>query len=453
MKDYRFETTLNKKIFMISGLCDIQVSGNQIMKNTIKYISESYKVFVFTFLPEDYSNLERPEFVFSNNVTFYRMPHFLNFFFFLGRKIKNSLGKIKLGSNNIEYLKTLDVSSSVEYFSDYNILGRSLYIIFLLFYLPIELLRITFYYLKHKPDLFYGYEIQGAILASFLGILFKKPVVLKFQGTALKLSHLSNLRDKLLHIDSIFAMTSPCDAIIMDNDGTLGDKVLKALGVDESKVYFWMNGLDVDNLTLDNDFRPEEFRKNLNLDNKKIILMVSKLKIWKRVDRGIYCVYKLIKDYKAKDFILLIVGGGPEEFRLRGLVESLGISEYVRFLGKQPHRDVKKYYAISDIFLNLFDISNLGNPIMEALYFGLPIVTINDGSVSELLQDNYNSFLVDKEKIESELPERVKLLLEDENLRKKMSNNSRNTFNKKCLPWRERMMLEVNLLQRLLNRI
>lgn len=451
MKDHKDKTNLDKKIFIISGLCDIQVSGNQIMKNTIKYISEFYRVFVFTFLPKGYPNLENPAAIFKNNVTFYRMPYFLNLFFYFGRKIKNFLGKIKFNSkSNIKHLQTIDVSSSVEYFDDYNIFGRILYITFLLFYLPMELLRVIFYYFKYKPDLFYGYEIQGAILASFLGRLFKLPVVNRFQGTALKLSYLSNLKDKLLYIDNILAMTSPCDAIIMDNDGTCGDKVLEYLGVDSKKIYFWMNGLDIEDLSLEDDFNPREFRKSLNLDNRKIILMVSKLKIWKRVDRGIYCIYKLVKSYKMKDIILLIIGGGPEEARLKSLAESLGIKDYIRFLGSQPHSNVKKYYAISDIFLNLFDISNLGNPTIEALYFGLPIVTINDGSTLGLLQDSYNSFLVNREGIEFELPEKVKILLEDQDLRKRMGNNAKITFNERCFSWEERMKLEINLLQKLL---
>lgn len=443
-----------KRIFLISGLCGgIQVAGNQSIKNTIKYLSEfGHDVFVFSFLPENYPGLENPRNVFPN-INFYTMPRILSFIFYLGRKIKNSIGK-KSKFKETEISTSYTLAQTVRYFEEYNVFGRFSYLILsFALCLPFEILRCLYLYFRYRPDIFYGYEVQGALVSSILGRILGKPVITRFQGTCLiTLNDLSTLKNRILSLDSICAMKTPADAIIMANDGTMGDTVLKSLGVDERKICFWVNGLDMADLTLESGFDPEKFKAEMGLHGKKVILMLSKLKLSKRVDRGIYCMYRLFEEYDGKkDVVLLIIGDGTERVKLENLAESLKIKDSVRFLGSKPHVEVAKYYAISDIFLSLYDISNLGNPVLEALYYGLPIVTIDDGSTSHLLRDGYNAFLLKKEGIESGLHLAVKELLENEALREQMGKNASGTFAEKCLSWQERMKLEDALIRRLSN--
>ncbi|MBM4197416.1 MAG: glycosyltransferase, exosortase A system-associated [Gammaproteobacteria bacterium] len=48
---------------------------------------------------------------------------------------------------------------------------------------------------------------------------------------------------------------------------------------------------------------------------------------------------------------LLLVGGGPEEERLRGLVAELGIGDLVSMPGRIAQREVPAYYAITDLLV------------------------------------------------------------------------------------------------------
>jgi len=253
-----------------------------------------------------------------------------------------------------------------------------------------------------------------------------------------------------LLLDEILALKSPTSAVVMLDDGTKGDQVLRLLNVPENKIYFWRNGIDVDDLMLVNNWLPDVFKQELGLAKKKIILMISRLARWKRVDRGIYCIYKLVKEYKIKNIVLLILGEGPERKFLEELVEKLGVRECIQFLGAVPHKEIAKYYSIGDIFMSLYDITNLGNPLLEALYFGLPIITVDDGSTYRLLENGYNSFLVKLNSLEKELPLIVKLLLENDGLREKVRQNSIKTFQRKVLTWKKRMLLEDELIKRLL---
>jgi PEP-CTERM/exosortase A-associated glycosyltransferase len=47
---------------------------------------------------------------------------------------------------------------------------------------------------------------------------------------------------------------------------------------------------------------------------------------------------------------LLLVGGGPEDQRLRGLVAELDLSHLVLFTGRVPHEQIERYYSLVDIF-------------------------------------------------------------------------------------------------------
>jgi glycosyltransferase involved in cell wall biosynthesis len=439
-----------KVILMISGLADVEVAGNQSLKNGIKYLSEfGYRIKVFTFMPENYPNLQDVRKIFNSDVEFHRLPVFLSFILNFGKGIKDLIGK--RGKNFSQQRETVSNRFPGTYLREYNPVGRIFYIIFLfLLYIPIELSRVLIYSFIHKPDIIYGVNCQGAVVASLLGRLLKKPIITRFHGIAITEYDLAKWKNRVFVLDEIAGLTAKTNAVVMTNDGTKGDKILKILNVDQNKIFFWMNGLDVDNLRPSDDWNSNNFKKELGLENKKLILMTSRLATWKRVDRGIRCIYKLIKEHEMADIILLIAGNGPEKQNLENLTLDLGLKESVRFLGGIPHKEIFKYYSIADIFLSLFDISNLGNPLLEAMYFSLPIVTLDDGSTRHLLRNEYNSILVKIENSENELPIKVKMLLDDESLRKKIGQNTGETFKEKVLSWKERMELEHRLIQSLI---
>lgn len=429
----------------------MEIAGNQSMKNNIKYLAEfGYKIHVFSFFTnssKDNLNLRDPNNTFNSNVKFHRLPDSLISIIAMGRGLKELLGrrdKPKGGS-------AADPQKIVNYYEEYNFLARLFHILFLfLFYIPLESLRILIYYFKEEPDIFYGVNWQGALEASIMGRIFKKPIITRFHGTTLKEHDLNNFKSKIMLMDEIIALTTYSDAIIMTNDGSHGDKILKMLGVNDSKIHYLMNGLDADDLKLLSGWQSDKFKESLGLKGKKIITMASRLVMWKRVDRGLYCFQTLIEKYKISDAILLIIGIGAEKQRLEEMAKNLGIGDQVKFLGGIPHEEMGKYFTITDIFLSLYDVSNLGNPILEAMYFGKPVVTINDGSTDDVLKDKYNSFLVELSNLKSELPEKLNLLLKDNYLRNTMSNNAAETSKRKLISWETRMRLEDKLIKELL---
>ena len=84
---------------------------------------------------------------------------------------------------------------------------------------------------------------------------------------------------------------------------------------------------------------------------------------------------------------LAIVGNGPMLEATRGYAASLGLAGAVRFPGFTL--DPGLWYASADVFILSSDHEGLGNVLIEAMQFGLPLVSTNCPSgPAEILGDN-----------------------------------------------------------------
>lgn len=76
---------------------------------------------------------------------------------------------------------------------------------------------------------------------------------------------------------------------------------------------------------------------------------------------------------KRPDARLMLLGQGQEEPMLRRLAAELGIANRVIFAGF--HSDPSPFYATADLFVLSSNHEGFGNVIVEALSFGLPVVS------------------------------------------------------------------------------
>jgi len=91
---------------------------------------------------------------------------------------------------------------------------------------------------------------------------------------------------------------------------------------------------------------------------------------------------------------LLIVGSGPDEDMLRGLVDQFGLSENVWFVGRVPNEAVPLYMAAADVFVLPSLSEGLPLVILEAMAAGLPIVVSDVTGMSEVIASGENGFTV-----------------------------------------------------------
>ncbi len=65
--------------------------------------------------------------------------------------------------------------------------------------------------------------------------------------------------------------------------------------------------------------------------------------------------------------------------------------------------------------------------IVEAMAAGLPIVTTDQGAITESVKDKINGFIIDKRN-PKQIAEKIILLIENSDLRNKMSKESRRLY-------------------------
>jgi glycosyltransferase involved in cell wall biosynthesis len=127
-------------------------------------------------------------------------------------------------------------------------------------------------------------------------------------------------------------------------------------------------------------------KKHLGLQNSIVLISVSRLAAKNGLDDLIKAVNFLL--YKSGIKIkLLILGAGPDEFKLRSLADRLGVAEQVLFLGHIDYSELPHYLQLADIFIRPSLSEGLGNSFLEAMAIGTPIIGTEVGGIPDFLTD------------------------------------------------------------------
>jgi glycosyltransferase involved in cell wall biosynthesis len=120
------------------------------------------------------------------------------------------------------------------------------------------------------------------------------------------------------------------------------------------------------------------------------VLSAARLQPLKRID--------LLIDAAARTpgLRLRIAGEGPEEPRLRGMVESLGLRDRVEMLGHLTDDQLAYQYANCSAVYYGARAEDYGLVTLEAFSSGKPVITCTDsGGPAELVQDGETGFVVE----------------------------------------------------------
>lgn len=95
---------------------------------------------------------------------------------------------------------------------------------------------------------------------------------------------------------------------------------------------------------------------------------------------------------------LLLVGGGPQEARLRAQAAALGVADKVVMPGRVPHSEVKRYYDLIDVLAyprHAMRLTELVTPLkpLEAMAQGRIFVASDVGGHRELIRDGETGVL------------------------------------------------------------
>ena len=152
----------------------------------------------------------------------------------------------------------------------------------------------------------------------------------------------------------------------------------------------------------------DHFKKAIAPAGEKIIIHTSNFRKVKRTEDVIRIFARLIEKIPAK---LLMVGDGGDRSKCEQLSRDLGVSDNVRFLGKQDA--IEEILSVSDLFLMPSESESFGLAALEAMACKVPVITSNAGGLPELNVDGVTGFLKDIGDIDG-MAEKGVYILEDE---------------------------------------
>lgn len=156
----------------------------------------------------------------------------------------------------------------------------------------------------------------------------------------------------------------------------------------------------------------------------KVIISTSRLVFKNGLDSLIKALAVLQKKYPTEDWCLLLAGDGAEKENLMALARSLAVNGRLIFKSSVGHQELPKYLKISHVFIRPSRSEGLGISFLEAMAAGVPIIGTRIGGIPDFLTDQETGLFCDPENPE-DIAYKIKLVLDDESLRKKMIKNAR----------------------------
>jgi PEP-CTERM/exosortase A-associated glycosyltransferase len=188
----------------------------------------------------------------------------------------------------------------------------------------------------------------------------------------------------LKRVERVIALCEPLRAEIM------------ARGISSERVSIVPNAVDPAFLVLPS---VENYcvRERLGISSQTVVLgFIGSFYAYEGLDLLLEAVPVLIQ--RIPQLLVLLVGGGPDEERLRRIVRELSIERFVRFTGRVHHQEVASYCSVVDVFVfprRRIRLTDLVTPLkpLEAMAQSKPVIASNVGGHCELIRDSDTGYL------------------------------------------------------------
>ena len=160
---------------------------------------------------------------------------------------------------------------------------------------------------------------------------------------------------------------------------------LTQLGVRPHQIVLVHNWIDLERLqyqTTRLSSRAEVIVKLALPSNRKLIACLASFQPRKRQDLLINAFARLADQWSG--FNLVLAGGGAERASCEQLVQHLGLTERVHFVGQLANDDAMSLLSIADIVVHCSNAETFGYSMVEPLYLQKPTIVTNVGIAWEM---------------------------------------------------------------------
>jgi len=162
-------------------------------------------------------------------------------------------------------------------------------------------------------------------------------------------------------------------------------------GISSDKVAVVPNCVDRSLLVDSSAQNPEsELRAKFGIKNQVVLGFIGSFYSYEGLDLLLRAAQRLRQS--DANFLILLVGGGPEEDHLRSLSSELGLRDCVYFAGRVHHSEVPRYYRLMDLLVfprKRMRLTELVTPLkpLEAMAQMKPVLASDVGGHKELIRD------------------------------------------------------------------
>ena len=331
------------------------------------------------------------------------------------KKYEINVCYLKGNSYWVDYLRSKNVTC---HFINYK---NSLNIIKLIFSV-IKIFKIAKIF---KPNIIHSHLNLAEVLSFFLSFFFRetKYITTKHLDSFILSSSYSNQINKF-YIFFENLILSRAEKIICISK-SVHTFFLSNTNINKSKfhlVYYGINSVSYDNV---DQQEIDNFYTKFNLSkNTYVIGTIARHVPQKNLSLLLLSYRNFIDKYNI-DSKLVIVGDGFLKNKLKQEAEKLNINKsiiWIDFFEKNPI-----LFKVFDVFCLTSNYEGLGLVLLEALCSKTPVVATNISAIPEVIQNNYNGYLFEKNDY-LKLSELMLKVYKSEN--KEIKNNGRNVIEK-----------------------
>ncbi|MBR6186204.1 MAG: glycosyltransferase family 4 protein [Clostridia bacterium] len=173
-------------------------------------------------------------------------------------------------------------------------------------------------------------------------------------------------------------------------------------------------GIDLDNLTRTNDQEPPSFIREVKAKKQsfKYLLYIGRLEPRRNI-LFLLDVYRKALE-RDNNIRLILIGKGDDDYTAacREKAAALQLQDKIIYHPQLDQKYVKEIYQCCDLFLLPTRYEIFGMVLLEAMYFGMPVLTTFNGGSSTLIQDGQNGFILN-EMDENQWAEKICSILQD----------------------------------------
>ena len=169
-----------------------------------------------------------------------------------------------------------------------------------------------------------------------------------------------------------------------------------------------------------------DIRKELGYSNTdKVVLFVGRIIDFKKPFLACNIAKGLFNE--DSNFRLILIGKGPLQNDLKDYIDKNGMNKYVKYIERVPYTEIYKYMVASDCLINLSSKEIFGMTILEAMYYGLPVVAHKAPGPNDIISNNIDGILCDTDEVKTW----CNLIMDGINRRDELGKKARETVEKR----------------------